>query len=272
MMSITLFVSGYALLSTYLPGWTAFKIPIALSTTDWATLISGFGGAVVGGVIAYVIARQGSKEARRREITSASEAKQREDERRLSEEKTAALRLMQKLSSLTNNFSTLVAHIERPLDEVHKRGEAIGDLWMLVRPTASMSHRRVHFEISDFLPLMSANKWELINRSTEISDWWTELSLSFDNYSKLRREMEEVLDPFAHVDPATGEIVTIIPAEARKSLRKREYVLENLIREIYDFSSEYLGKSKILGDNVSEEFLKMYGNEFPLIKSRHANA
>lgn len=115
-----------------------------LSSSDFATMLSGFGGtilgAVIGGTISWFQARQ-TAEAER-------DYKTYEKNQRLA---SALIQLQLKTLSLTNASFTIQSWIDTSIKEARDKGSDVKEIWKVVQATASIREGpRINTE--DFLP------------------------------------------------------------------------------------------------------------------------
>lgn len=204
-----------------------------LSSADLATLISGFGGALLGGSISWMLAAQASKTAL-----------QRDQEMRLEDEKAAATRTILKLLQISNGLHTLEKYISTAI-----AAAPVGSkMWQAVRPLSGLLSKFPEFDASDFVPFIAADKTGIVNRLMLIAQRYQADETAIGTYNTIHTELQAMLAPFSIVDPSTGSAQTEIPTnpEILSPFLIKIEVLEQLMQTIYQSLTEDLAEAKAL--------------------------
>jgi hypothetical protein len=244
------FASGVIAIGIQPPESGSFR----LNSTDVIALTAGFGGALigafVGGVISWLIARQGAWEA-----LQAGEAN------RLEMEKTNVLRAILKVNRIANDLYTLRENI-RPAIERNARQGTPQPLWTVVRQSVGHSVPRVDFDSSDFVAFVGAGHAEVISDSLLMSDRHATINATFDKYGELRSELQTFAAPLSKTDPATGLSVTTVPPNLQNQFDMQSRQLDELINQLWSSvlpaTAEAIALSERFG-KLAEEMFKGKG-------------
>lgn len=229
----------------------------ALSVTEWTTLISGFGGALLGAAIgaaaSYVTARHAAKETRLRD-----EAAQEDMER------SAALRMMVKASNLANSIETMIGHVMKGVERDYHRAMPVERLWTYVQPTTMATRTPLEFEAADFVFLLKGNHGELINRSLMLATRVAALEAGFDAYSTLRTAMQSFLEDYTRFDSQLGASVTEVPKSMSNKVHLRSLEMDNLIKDILRNAYEYKEDAEKVCQELNKAATEVFGGRFPI--------
>lgn len=194
-----------------------------LSSSDFATMLSGFGGAilgaVIGGTISWFQARQ-TAEAERNYKTY-------EKNKRLA---SALMQLQLKTLSLTNASFTIQSWIDTSVTEARNKGKDVSEIWKVVQATASI-REGPRFDTEDFLPLVHEKGTPIINEVTMLSERYEASSHAARSFSRLKREFSEFSLPYCSLKP-DGQIQAFFPDEVQKTADIKTHEMEFLIRQI----------------------------------------
>ncbi|MDF1609366.1 hypothetical protein PZ897_14370 [Hoeflea sp. YIM 152468] len=189
---------------------------------EYATLISGFGGAllgaVVGGVISWVLARQ-----------SAANTTNRDREARDQDQKGQALRLMVKASLVLSDVVAIKSSIDQSLSEANERGLSHYPVWRRVLPIVS-SNQIYQIEAAELAPLMEARANEIVYAATDMLMQHSTLIAALESYSEKRGELKKILK--RHTATADGVITSELTESEVAEMAPYEIELESLIKEI----------------------------------------
>ncbi|MBZ9603947.1 hypothetical protein [Phyllobacterium chamaecytisi] len=197
-------------------------IIIEVPSSDTATLVAGFGGVLLGGVISWLLGINVQRHARALAAAERTEL-----------EKTTTIRTMLKLQEITNGYYTNLLYIHNSLRQANADQELHHPLWQLVKPAIGGPSVHPKFESKDFEMFIRAGRADLIDRATMLSLRYESTALSFQFYNDRRSALQDVLAPHSVVDPSTGMATTVILPELRALFGIKSKELEDLIRECY---------------------------------------
>lgn len=216
-----------------------------LTPSDWVSLASGFGGAligaIVGGAISLLLARQASAETLRRD-----------EAERIAVEKLAAFRTMLKVQQISNGIHTTVNFIRDSIGKAHELGLSNKQMWEMVTPVVGLSNPSPTFEASDFTPFVSAGRADIIDRVNMLSARFDSMESSFRRYSERHLELQDFLSPFTTTVAETGISEAVIPPTHKGSTQVRAKQLNDLIRQVYQYGEADLKEAGLLCDELGK--------------------
>ncbi|SFI65548.1 hypothetical protein SAMN04515648_1010 [Phyllobacterium sp. CL33Tsu] len=195
---------------------------IEVPSSDTATLVAGFGGVLLGGVISWLLGISSQRHARALAAAERTEL-----------EKATTIRTMLKIQEITNGYYTNLLYIQNSLRRANADRQLHHPLWQLVKPAIGGPAVHPKFESKDFEMFIRAGRADLIDRATMLSLRYESTALSFQFYSDRRSALQDVLAPHSVVDPSTGMATTVIPPELRALFEMKSQELNDLIRECY---------------------------------------
>ncbi|MEQ8306677.1 MAG: hypothetical protein RIA09_08965 [Hoeflea sp.] len=189
---------------------------------EFATLVSGFGGAllgaVVGGMISWVLARQ-----------SAANTARRDKEARNQEQKAHALRLMVKASLVLSDVVAIKNSIDQSLSEANEKGLSHYPFWRRVLPIVS-SYQTYPIEASELAPLMEAKANEIVYAATDMLMKHSILVAALERYSEKRGELKKIMK--RHTATEDGVLTSALTEDEVAEMAPYEIELESLIKEV----------------------------------------
>ncbi|MBO6857653.1 hypothetical protein [Roseibium sp.] len=210
------FLKSLEILGLYQPRTNLFFTPELIS------LVSGLGGAVLGaliaGLISWVLARQSAK------LTL-----ERDEAAREKEQMGHALSLMIKSSLILSDVVGLGNKIEEALRQTKEIGMPETPLWRRIPPT--ISHKQIYpVEAIELAPLLEAKEHDLVQTAIEVFLQHATLGTAAEKYNALRSEMKDRIPKHKGTD---GNMVhsTLHESEVA-ALAPHELELETLITEI----------------------------------------
>jgi hypothetical protein len=228
-----------------------------LSTTDWATLISGFGGALLGALIgaaaSYVTARQ-----------AAAEGRSRDEAARTDLEQNAALRVILKTSNLANSIETIRGHVVNGIARANPDAMPTRELWTFVQPTTPAMQRSVDFEANDFVFLLRHKQGDLIQRLMMLATRVAALEAGFDAYSGRRTEMQALLEDHTHYDNQQERFVTQVPVGLQQKTELRSIEMDNLLKDVLRNCYEYAADASKACEDLNEATKLVFDGKFPI--------
>jgi hypothetical protein len=216
--------------------WSA----ISRATEFW----SAIAGAVVGGLIAYIVQVKALREGR----------KQRDDDhKRLQQAQGHAL--LFKMIRIHSNFSVIHQHIETCFDQAAQKGMKGGaEPWQFVLPLANPPDP-VHFSPEEMGLLLSFKNDEVFNSIVSMDVIHNSLTNAVKLLTTERRALTERL----RADDASGAILSgVADRDQFLALRPRMIEVNSLIEQLriearrdFDESSEALDRlNKVLRDRL----------------------
>ena len=222
---------------------------IKFGASDFATLIAGIFGAVIGGAISLLLARQASAETLARDTAT-----------RLDDHKSKALAVLLKAQQVTNGFYTNRQYIRNALAKANRDGNLQLDMWLKVQQRTGSFLSPVEFNAAEFIPLMLAGKASLINECTLVALRFDVIEQSIEIYNKRRDELQELMLKYSKLDRSSGLVITEIPREELSPIEIKAKEIEGLIQDIYRFAKEDYIRSKKLCADLSSAFLGYFGD------------
>ena len=230
-----------------------------MSPSDFATMISGFGGAilgaVIGGVISLRLAQQTANDAQRSAFIKETK-----------ELKAGLLQVQLKTLQLSNNFHTIKSAIDEGAKIAAVRDQPI---WKFVRHSSG-PNESVRFEPRDFVPLVHGDGTNLITGLSLLADRYQAASNGFREYSRLRAEFQEFSAPYTKLGPAgsmgsSTVYMTSFPMNLSNIAELKASELDGLIMQIKSYVDQDIEDAKILTNKVNEfatRLMKDRGDNF----------
>ncbi|MBM3090274.1 hypothetical protein GFB56_05530 [Ensifer sp. T173] len=232
--------------------------PIIVQTVsdDSVALWSGLGGAVLGalvsGVISWVLARQTSKQQLARD-----------SEQRRETEKSQALKAVIKLQAILNALHDTKRTIDGMLTSAEEQGYGDIDLWQKAMPISGLPKEPISFDPQDIVVLFAAQKHDIANDLTLMSSRWASLLENMKDYNRLRTELVHSI-PTDRMEGDRGTFV--LNAGQIAMFGPRMHVLNNLMAQVMENLEADLNN----GFRVANEMgpaLRTYlnDNKFPIV-------
>ena len=186
------------------------------------SLISGLGGAVlgaiVGGLISWILARQSSIQTLKRDQEARSQV-----------QKGNALSLMIKASLILSDVVSIRKIIDKSLMDANSNGLTDQPLWRRVVPI--VSHYQVfNIDANELSPLIEAKANEIFYNATELFAQHATLLSALEKYSTLRSAIKHKISK--HEIVKDNVIVSSLTESDIAALAPYELELESLIKEI----------------------------------------
>lgn len=225
---------------------------LGVSDPNSATLISGFGGAVigavVGGLISWLLARQAAGESRRRD-----------SEQRFEADRAAAIRTMLKVQMITNGTYTIAKSLRNDAAVAVERGAA---LWEVVKPHIG-SKVDIKIQAEDLSPFWDAAGNEFADSITLSSLRYDVLEETLADYSSRRARLGDLLATFnPEIDMETGSGNTQIPPGQIGVVKARVFELTDTLRQMQAFAEADLVANLKLCDQMTVYGVNKFGS-FP---------
>ncbi|MGV8832975.1 MAG: YtxH domain-containing protein [Devosia sp.] len=199
-----------------------------LEPSDWISLLSGFGGAlvgaIVGGAIAWLLAWQASKATERRDITERNQMI-----------KERCLRLMVKASIMLADIAGIQRSIDESLQAANERGLTNAAQWQRVLPLVG-SFIAPPFDADEAAALMALKEHPLALDSIELFQRYDNFLIAVKTYSEKRQGVADLMGD--HKDMGSGRLSSALSQEQLSRLTPLSIELESLITQIREAGGE----------------------------------
>ncbi|KRB26318.1 hypothetical protein [Mesorhizobium sp. Root172] len=221
--------------------WGA-DIGTVITSANFVALLSGLGGAVVGGLISYFIAKQSSRE------TAA-----RENETMLANEQTQALSCMVTTMQISNRFFTLNKGLKVAATP------CVGSQpWQLLQASTGSGSPPLRYTPKEFTPFIKAKSAPVVHRALLLAERLDALEAGFAEYSKRRIELEQFLLPMSSF--SSGAMSSAIPPHLHTPAKYRMETLNRLILQMAEFCERDLADSQALIEELNSAFTAYFGH------------
>ncbi|KAB2753137.1 hypothetical protein [Brucella anthropi] len=210
-------------------------------------------GAIVGGFISWLVARQTASEARR-------DAAQKE----ATELKAALLRVQLKVIQITNGLHTNRVMFRDARQKAADAGESSAPLWTLVQQTAGPTNVP-RFEIDEFVPLVHDDGTNLIHRLNLLEDRYRATSDGLVAYSNLRAAFQEKFAQYT-VKRSKNTHITAIPRQKMQEATLRMQELDSLINQIEEYTNVDFEEAKRLVQEVNQFAIRRLSGRETFVK------
>ncbi|MAN78378.1 MAG: hypothetical protein CML24_14620 [Rhizobiales bacterium] len=207
-----------------------------------ATMLAGFGGAALGGLIAWLTARQ----------TDHRHA-EREKRRIILAERAQALRVMLIAMELANRLFTIRNMLKRAIDAGNPAGP-FADL----RPLSGHESRAPSFAPEDFVQFINADRPEVVNDCLMLYNRVDAIDAAFRAYGETRLQLQDLSAETTF--GGDGVARTVYKGENAQRANFLIKTLNQLIFEVHKDADEYHHESLKLFHALSEAF-KSYFQE-----------
>jgi hypothetical protein len=210
------------------------------ASPSFATLLAGLGGATLGGVISYFIARQ-----------TAKETAERDEDARMSIEKAQALSGLVNTMQLSNRLFTLNHRLKEaanPPDGAQP--------WQILQASAGQSNKAPDYVAAEFIPFINAGHADFVHRALLLADRVDAIEAAYQTYSEHRLRHEQFMLPFSHFQ--NGAMVTAIPPQNRSEFDYRANLLNKLIAEMADYCERDFADATGLIREMNKAFLDYF--------------
>lgn len=192
------------------------------ATSDHATLLAGFGGAVLGSgmsaLVSFILAKQTSAETLRRDA-----------EVRRAEQKSYVLRLMVKASLVLSDVVAIQQTIEQSLSDANERNLTGLPLWRRVLPIIG-SYQTFDIDPPELSPLIAAKDSALVQASVTLFMQHRNVVEAVKVYGEKRDKVKEIVT--THFSEANGVVTSGMTQEQKSALLPLEVELETIIKNV----------------------------------------
>ncbi|TIQ85261.1 MAG: hypothetical protein E5X38_21260 [Mesorhizobium sp.] len=229
-----------------------------LAAPEWVALISGFGGAllgaIVGGAISWLLARQAASESRRRDL-----------EQRTAADKAAAVRTTLKVQQITNGTFTIAQLLRAAEMEASAKGL---ELWQVLKPhVGATADVKIYSE--DLTPFLEARGNSFVDSITLAALRYGVLETTLADYSSRRTKLGELLAPFTAIDMETGAGITAVPEDQIAAVQTRVFELKDILQQLRDFAEHDLRANLVLCEQITSFGAVKFGT-FPKLQAPSA--
>jgi hypothetical protein len=185
------------------------------ATSDGSTLLSGFGGALIGGAVSLVLARQASRETLSRDAAT-----------RRAEEQASALTVLLTAAEMLTYATTFLRHFKPALDAPPSE-----KMWSRVLPMAVPARSHSGFAEHDLVPLVRAKAAPLVTRCYQLETDVSALEESFAQYRELRTVWDEAAAAHTKIGQYGQSTTEFPPGEQSRIADFRSFMMESLVRQ-----------------------------------------
>lgn len=201
---------------------TLFLLEKFSATSDHATLLAGFGGAVLGSglsaVVSFIQAKRTSAETLRRDAES-----------RRAEQKSYVLRLTVKASVVLSDVIAIRKTIDQSLSNANDRNLTSEPLWKRVLPMIG-SHQTFDIDPAELSPLIAAKDNNLVQASVTLFMQHRNLVEAIKVYAEKRDKVKSIVTN--HFEEDRGVIKSGLTQAQASALMPLEVELESIITHI----------------------------------------
>lgn len=218
-----------------------FEVDGLLSSPNFATLLAGLGGASLGGLISYLIAKQSARETTAREARS-----------QLMRERAQALSCFVVTIQIGGRLHTL----KRDLQAAAKAPDGTRP-WELLQASTGSTSATPTYNPTDFTPFINAKFADSVHRCMLLAERIASIESAYGYYSKLRIDLEKFLLPLSTFK--NESIVTEIPDEHAVEAKYRTKTLDKLILDMAELVEVANTDAKSLITEMATVFKLYFG-------------
>ncbi|MER9411445.1 hypothetical protein [Mesorhizobium sp. M0589] len=225
------------------------------STAEYATLLSGFGGAVLGSgmsaLVAFILARQTSKETLNRDISA-----------RNAEQQSYALKLAVKASLILSDVVAIQRSIDSSLSDANDRNLTAQPLWKRILPIVG-SYQLYDVDAAELSPLIAAKDGTLMHSAVTLFMQHRNLVEAVKVYGQKRDLVKDYITH--HIAAADGVLTSGLTEADVGRLAPLEMELESLVNGIREMISDLVRMGEQVTYGIGPAMRKFYANtEFPV--------
>jgi len=190
--------------------------------SDYATLLSGFGGAILGSGlsawVSFVLAKRTSADVAERDLAA-----------KLEQQKSYVIRLMVKASLVLSDLTSIKEAIDGSLSDANKRNLTGLPFWQRVLPIVGGSQI---FDVDpmELTPLIAAKDTKLVQASVALFLQHRNLVEAVKRYGELRGKVKDITS--GHLGSSDGVVTTGLTKAQMAELIPYEVELESLVTTI----------------------------------------
>lgn len=178
--------------------------------------LAAIAGAVVGGIITYMVQMIALREAR----------KQRTEDAQM-RQKALGYALLFKMTSLYSHLRGLRSQIDKASAQANAAGFR-GEMWQYVLPTVNLPDH-IHFTTDEMVMLLALKNNDLFNELAAMDERHNTTLIGFAAYSDSRMKLGSMLPSLMHGNVGTAELND----EQMRVVRPRMVEVNSLIEALY---------------------------------------
>lgn len=229
----------------------AYIADTGVSIAEYATLLSGFGGAVLGSAmsafVALVLARQTSKETLQRDTNA-----------RVAQEHSLALRLMVKSSLILSDAIAIKKAIDESLSAANDARLTSRPLWVRVLPIVG-SYQIYDVEAEELAPLIAAKNSDLMHVAVTLFMQHRNLVEIVKVYSDKRDRVKDIITN--HIGVSAGIVTSGMTQEDVSRMVPVELELESLVGGIRSMLPGLIEMGEKVTFGIGPAMRKFYGTD-----------
>ncbi len=216
-----------------------------MTASDWVALAAGFGGAllgaIVGGVIAWLIA-----------------ARERHERR-----KAGAYRVQLKVNRMLSDVSNIKDAIEQDIQKADSHGLKNEETWTKVTPIMG-AFKPIAVDLEDLIWLIEAKEYGIYDDIVQFEMRHTAVCQAVDQYGVLRSEFRDLIP----TQGGTGSLLhTGLTKEIYDRVRVRMLEMNTLIESLIPLLGEYIVSGRSLVRRIGPAARKSLDDDsFPLMR------
>lgn len=220
------------------------ELAVALSDPVTTTWLSALGGAVIGGLISYFIARQASQETL-----------QRDEEVRTNTEHAGSLRAMVTAMQIANRTFTLNKELQAAVAASDGRPP-----WQSMLASAGSGSSAPTFEAGDFISFIKNNRSDVVHRAMLASERLAALESALDMYSSKRQAFQEFSQRYTRLN-STGVAEVVFVGDDVGIAKLKSYELGQLFDQMLALSNEYFTDAQNLCTDMNTSHQSYFGKK-----------
>lgn len=222
----------------------------SLSKADFATLLSGFGGAALGGMVSWLLAKEAGRETLARD-----EAQRRANERAM------ALAIILKTQQIANGLFTLKKYFYKSRQRANEAQRLARPMWETTKPVISPTPSRLRYDPAEFAPLIAAKRTDLVDRCNILALRYEVDETIITDYSVRRSAFHDLMGPYSELSGPDGLVTTSVPAAMKNQFLMKGQELEDIIRQLYGNVVEDSREAQALCEELTSAFRKHFGED-----------
>jgi len=217
----------------------------------WAAMGGSILGAIIGGAVSWMLARQASNETLRRDT-----------ELRKSQSRIDAFRALLKIQTITNRLHSIIKSFDEMFEAANTQGLVTKlEKWQIMMPISGVSSNGMTIDSND-VQMFVDNELDISNRSILLSEKYNSLIESIQTYNKKRYEISDLMP--AQVQGNLG--TTTLSQAEYLALQPRWAELRSLAEEIRKALAEDFKFSVELANDIGPAARRTLQDEkFPIL-------
>ena len=218
-----------------------------MAPSDWVALASGFGGAllgaVVGGAIAWMIAKKERYERR----------------------KAGAYRALLKASRMLSDFANIKSAIDDDIQKAELAGQKEAETWTKVTPLVG-GFKPLTIELDDLVVFVEAKEYQIYDDMVQLEMHHSATCHAIDEYGRLRAEFRDIVPTHGG---SGNTLYSGMTREVYDQVRVRMLEMNTLIESLMPLLTEYVADARSLVRRLGPAARKaLKDKDFPLMGTR----